>query len=183
MINKILQSFYQRWNCSGGYRELFVIAIPLIISTGAMSIQLFIDRMFLAWHSPAAIAASVPAAIMNWTVMSIFSGTASYAGTFIAQYYGAGVLKKIGPVMWQSIIVAVFAGIFMFSIIPIVGWFFKIVNHEPLVQAYEILYFKYLCLGAFPIVGTMAVSSFFSGIGKTRPVMWVNMSPFSADSQ
>ena len=80
----------QKWNHEAGYRELLVVALPLIVSTGSWSVQQFVDRMFLAWYSPEAMAASMPAGITNFTVMSLFIGTASYTGTFVAQYNGAG---------------------------------------------------------------------------------------------
>ena len=78
-----------RWYAEGGYGEVLRIAIPLIISTGSWSVQHFVDRMFLTWYSPEAIAAAMPAGILNFTITCIFIGTASYVGTFVAQYYGA----------------------------------------------------------------------------------------------
>jgi hypothetical protein len=37
--------------------------------------------MFLAWYSPESLAASTPAGILNYTVMSLFIGTAGYVST------------------------------------------------------------------------------------------------------
>ncbi len=34
------------------------MAVPLILSTGVWSVLHFVDRMFLAWYSPEAIAAA-----------------------------------------------------------------------------------------------------------------------------
>ena len=45
----------------GGYRELLRVAVPLVIATGAHSVQFFVDRLFLSWHSQEAIAAASPA--------------------------------------------------------------------------------------------------------------------------
>ena len=56
-----MQNLKTRWNDPGGYREVLVIAIPLILSTATWSIQHFVDRMFLTWYSPEAIAAAMPA--------------------------------------------------------------------------------------------------------------------------
>ncbi|MFH0922372.1 MAG: MATE family efflux transporter, partial [Fibrobacterota bacterium] len=89
-----------RWREPGGYREILVMALPLILSTGSWSIFMFVSRMFLSWYSPEALAASVPAGIMEYTVVSLFQGTASYAGTFVAQYYGAGQKHRIGAGVW-----------------------------------------------------------------------------------
>ncbi|MFC1531834.1 hypothetical protein ACFL7M_00490 [Thermodesulfobacteriota bacterium] len=62
----------ERWTTDGGYRQVLVIAIPLILSTGAWSVQHFVDRMFLSWYSPETIAAAMPAGILSFTVMSLF---------------------------------------------------------------------------------------------------------------
>ena len=90
---KIIRWLINRWRCEGGYRHILVLAFPLILSTSAWSLQTFVDRMFLVWYSPEAVAASMPAGMLNFTVMSLFIGTAGYAGTFVAQYYGAKEIK------------------------------------------------------------------------------------------
>jgi MATE family multidrug resistance protein len=84
-----MQQIKDRWIIDGGYRELFVIAIPLIFSTATWSVQHFVDRMFLAWYSPEAIAAAMPAGMLSFTIISLFMGTAGYVNTFVAQYFGA----------------------------------------------------------------------------------------------
>jgi MATE family multidrug resistance protein len=50
-----------------------------------------------------------------------------------------------------------------------------LVGHEKLVQYYEVEYFRILCLGGGPYVASYALSGFYSGRGKTWPVMWVNI--------
>ena len=88
-----------RWNSVGGYREVLVVAIPLILSTATWSIQHFVDRMFLTWYSPETIAAAMPAGMLSFTVISIFMGTAGYVSTFVAQYHGARRFHRIGPLL------------------------------------------------------------------------------------
>lgn len=172
----MIKRFTRRWNGEGGYGELLRIAFPLILGTSAWSVQHFVDRMFLAWYSPEAIAASVPAGILNFTLISLFVGTVGYVGVFVAQYYGAGRLTRIGPVLWQSLYASIFGGIFILGMIPFSLWFFKMVGHDPLVQANEVIYFKILCLGGFPTIASAAFSGFFTGLGRAWPVMWVNSS-------
>jgi len=100
VTRKVFDSFTRRWSYEGGYRQVLFIAIPLILSTGAWSVQHFVDRMFLTWYSPEAIAAAMPAGMLNFTIMSLFLGTAGYVNTFVAQYYGVGRYERIGPVLW-----------------------------------------------------------------------------------
>jgi MATE family multidrug resistance protein len=96
MLTIMLKFFKNLWFREGGYRELLVTAFPLILSTASWSVLQFADRMFLTWYSPETVAASMPAGILNFTLTSLFLGTASYTGTFVAQYYGAAKFHKIG---------------------------------------------------------------------------------------
>ena len=171
MINRMVG----RWRCESGYREVLIVGIPLILSTSMWSVQHFTDRMFLAWYAPEAVAASMPAGLVNFTVMSFFVGTASYVGTFVAQYYGANRPERIGPVLWQALYVAMLAGVVHLCLIPFVPTIFRVVSHEPLVQRYEIIYMQVLCLAAGPGTANAAMSGFFAGRGKTWPVLWVNV--------
>lgn len=159
----------------GGYRQLLTIAFPLILSTGSWSLQHFVDRMFLAWHSPEAIAASTPAGILNYTLMSLFIGTAGYVSTFVAQYYGAERYERIGPSVWQGLYVSVIGAIAMALLIPFAGPVFRLVGHAPEIQRDETVYFSILCLGAFPAIAGSALGGFFSGRGETWPVMWASL--------
>ncbi len=169
------QSLHSSWNCEGGYREVLKIAFTLIISTGAVSVQHFVDRMFLTWYSSEAIAAVTPAGMVNFTIMSLFIGTAIYVTTFVAQYFGAGQDDKIGPAIWQGIYVALIGGLVLLILIPFAEKFFDLVGHEELVRYYETRYFQILCLGAAPAIAASAMSGFFSGRGETKIVMWVNV--------
>ncbi|MFH1138551.1 MAG: MATE family efflux transporter [Pseudomonadota bacterium] len=163
-----------RWSCPGGYLQVLSLAFPLILSTGVWSVQLFVDRMFLSWYSAEAIAAATPAGIINFTVLSLFIGTVSYAGTFVAQYHGAGRPERIGPVLWQALYMSVFGGLFLLLFIPGARPLFALIGHDPAVQVHETAYLQALCLGGFPIIASAAMSGFFSGLGRAWPVMVIN---------
>lgn len=171
----MFKSLQHRWSAKSGYREVLVISIPLILSTGAWSILLFFDRMFLAWYSPAAIAAAMPAGMTSFAMLCFFIGTAAYVNTFVAQYYGAAEENKIGAIVWQGIY---FSALSLFVIFPayfLARHFFALVGHAPEVQAQETIYFKILMYSAVFMVLNNALGSFFSGLGKTLIVMWVSL--------
>ena len=67
------------WNREGGYKELLVTAFPLIISTATWSLMQFTDRMFLTWYSPEAVAACMPAGILNFTLSCFLARDHFYA--------------------------------------------------------------------------------------------------------
>ena len=171
----LLNTIRRRWTAPGGYREVLVLAVPLVLSTGAWSIQHFVDRMFLAWHSPTAIAAAMPAGMLNYSIMCLFIGTASYVSAFVAQYHGAGRYHRIGPVMWQGLYVAALGGVIMLGLIPLAEPAFHLVGHAPEIRQLEIAYFKILCLGGLPAIAGAALSGLLAGMGHAWPVMWVNI--------
>jgi len=164
----------KRWHSAGGYRELLHIAIPLILSTASWSVQHFVDRMFLSWYSPEAIAAAMPAGMLHFSLVSIFMGTAGYVSTFVAQYYGARQYERIGPAIWQGIYISLIGGLVLICMYPFAEPVFGWIGHDERVQQQEVLYFQMLCFGGAPYMASYAVSGFFSGRGKTWPVMWVN---------
>ena len=173
-IDGIFSSLKVRWNRENGYKQVLLIAFPLILSTGSWSIQQFVDRMFLSWYSTDALAAAMPAGILSFTIVSFFLGTSGYASTFVAQYFGAGRPERIGPAMWQGIYYSLIGGILVSLTFFLAEPIFDIIGHDPSVRQLEAEYWKYLAIGGFFPIGLAAVSSFFTGRGRTYPVMWAS---------
>ncbi len=169
------QALADRWTGPGGYGLILRIALPLMVSTGSWSVQHFVDRMFLTWYSPLAIAAVTPAGMLNFAIMSLFIGTAGYVNTFVAQYHGAGRDHRIGPVLWQGLYIALGGGILVMCLAPFSAAMFAAIGHDAAVQADEARYFQILCLGAVPVIASQTMAGFFSGRGVTRPIMWINI--------
>ena len=169
-----MQYLKYRWKIEGGYREVLVIAIPLILSTASWSVQHFVDRMFLTWYSPETIAAAMPAGMVHFSMVSIFMGTAGYVSTFVAQYYGAKRYRRIGPAIWQGVYVSIIGGLLILCVIPFAEPIFRMVGHSLQIRQHEVVYFQILCLGGGFYIASYALSGFYSGRGKTWPVMWVN---------
>jgi multidrug resistance protein, MATE family len=162
-----------RWSRPGGYKEVLKVAYPLILSTGSWSIQHFVDRMFLSWYSQDALAASLPAGMLQFTFISFFFGTAAYVNTFVAQYVGAGRENRVGPAVWSGIYFGLVAGLIILSLRPFAHYFFEWAGHDPSVRVLETEYFRILCISGLGIPG-IALSAFFTGRGKTLVVMWAN---------
>ena len=170
----MLKFFKNLWYREGGYRELLTAAAPLILSTASWSVLQFTDRVFLTWYSPDAVAASMPAGIVNFTFISLFLGTAGYVGTFVAQYYGACEYQKIGKSLWQGLYIALIGSAVVFYLGFAAEPIFRIVGHTPEVQRLEAVYFKILCFGSLGPVASSVFSGFYSGRGENWPVMWIS---------
>ncbi len=171
----MLTAFKRRWSEDGGYREVLIIAVPLILSTGAWSLLLFVDRMFLSWYSSDAIAAAMPAGMASFAMMCLFIGTAAYVNTFVAQYFGAKEEENIGAVMWQGIYLSAMSILIVIPAYFGAQTFFTLVGHAQELQLQEVRYFKLLMYSAVFVVLNNTLSSFFSGLGKTIVIMWVSV--------
>jgi len=169
--SKFKENLYSK----GGYFEFLKIAVPLIISTGAWALQNFINRIFLAWHSQDAYAASLPAGLLNFTIISIFMGTITYIDVFISQYNGNKSYDKIGSAMWQSIYLGFAAAVMMFVISLFSHPIFNLFGHSPEVVVEEIKYFRILCWGTLPLFVSYGLTGFFAGREKTAVVLLVNV--------
>lgn len=158
----------------GGVRELLAVSIPLILSTGAFTLMQFCDRVFLSWYSQEALAASLPAGVASFLLISFFMGTAMYVSTFVSQYDGAGRPERIGAVMWQGNWFSLASTVILALLAFTAGPLFRFVGHDPSIQDEQITYFFILTLGAGGEVFNASLSSFWSGLRKTWTLVWVN---------
>jgi len=153
-----------------------MLALPLMISTASWSVNLFVDRMFLFWHSPDEMAAAMPAGLTYFTLLCFPLGIALYVNTFVAQYVGANRPDRVGRIVWQGAWIGLAVAPVMVIAQPLAPWFFTLLGHPAPVVDYEAFYFQTLTFGALPGVVSAAFASFFTGRGETRVVMLVDCS-------
>ncbi len=163
------------WSGPGGGGEVLKIGYPLVLGQMSFTIQVFVDRLFLTWYSPDAVAGAVTALFAVWTFVGLCIGTGEYATTFVAQYYGARRHERIGPAVWQGGYFCLAAGLLIAALSPLCEPVFALAGHDPEVLGYEIAYARVLMLGAFPIVLMPTLSSFFAGRGQTRVILVANV--------
>ncbi|HUG93156.1 MAG TPA: MATE family efflux transporter [Planctomycetaceae bacterium] len=162
---------------AGSVRELWRVALPLVLSCGSLSLMYFVDRVFLTWASSdeyPALAAVLPAALLHWTLICVPMGTAQYVNTFVAQYEGAGRQDRVAAAVWQGVYLSLAAGVVFVAVAPFSGAIFALIGHAPAVQSLEVAYFSVFCFGAVPMTLSSALACFYSGRGATLVVMLVN---------
>ncbi|QDT66059.1 MATE family efflux transporter [Calycomorphotria hydatis] len=155
-------------------RELLVVAIPLILSSGSISLAHVVDRVFLTWYSEYALAAAMPSGMLHWVFMSLFIGIAMTVNTFVAQYDGAKRHERASASLWQGVYLSLLSGIPLLVAVPIAPVLFRWAGHDDVVQQLEIEYFAVLCYGTIPITLATALSGFFSGRERADIVLYVN---------
>lgn len=157
-----------------GWLNILKIAWPLILANSFWNLQITIDRIFVGQFSTDGLAASMAVGGVFWTPMALVQQTAAYSMTFVAQYYGAKRLNMIGPAVWQAIFLAIAGGLLFLLLIPPSSWFFNLIGHSENVRNLEIEYFNALCLSALPTAIVAAISGFYTGLGNSKMVMWIN---------
>jgi MATE family multidrug resistance protein len=164
-------------------RQLIRLAIPLILSSSFLTLQLVIDRALLTRASSVAVAAAMPASVLYWTLFLLPQNISNYATTFVAQYTGAGRPERVGPVIWQSLYFSLAAGLFIIMVFPLAGpALFALGGHPADVQQQEAAYFGSLCFAAFPALLVASVNSFFAGRGDSWTVFWIDASGLAVNA-
>ncbi len=157
------------------YKDVIRVSLPLVLSMGATTVMEFTDRVFLGQYSLDALAAATPAGITSFLFSAFFLGVAGYVNVFIAQYTGAGDRSGIAASLWQGIYFSLFGTLFMALLALTAVPVFSMIGHAPKIQQLEIIYFRILCLGTGASIMGATLSSFYSGRGFTRTVMWINI--------
>ena len=166
---------FERWTKPSGYREVLVIGLPMVASMGSQTVMQFTDQVFLSNYSLDAIAAAAPAGITSFLFMAFFIGLAGYANVFIAQYIGSGANYRVGATLWQSIWFCLAASIILALLSLVSDFIFRFGGHPREIIRLETIYFDIIVIGGGFRVTAAAVACFYSGQGKTRPVMLINV--------
>ncbi len=159
----------------GGYREVLRIAVPLILSTASLTLMLFVSRMLLSWYGASSVAAATPGGVTFFTICSFFIGTTEYVNTLVAQHHGAGDKPACARAVWQGLFFAVLSVPLFVACIPLGNLVLTWGGHEAEVLRQEKEYFSLLMIGGIALPLNGALSSFFSGRGKTIIVLWGNL--------
>ena len=157
-----------------GAKEVFIVALPLIISSLSWTVMTFVDRMMLRWVSGDAMSAAFQGNVVWFSFLCLPLGICSYANTFVSQYHGDGQFQKIGSSVWQAIwLAALFIPLIALGV-PLAPVIFAWAGHGPTIAPMETIYFQTLCWGSGGMLISQSASAFFSGRGQTKVVMWVD---------
>ncbi|WP_425397533.1 MATE family efflux transporter [Aeoliella sp.] len=164
------------WRRPAGGREVLTVALPLVISSLSWTIMTFVDRVLLKWDSGDAMTAAFAAGTVWFSTLCLPLGIAMYTSTFVSQYFGAGRHERIGLAVWQGVWMALAVSPVILLALPLAPAMFRLADHTPEVMQLELVYFNILCWGGPAMLVGQALSSFYSGRGKTNVVMIVDTS-------
>lgn len=148
---------------------------PLVLGMGAQAVNEFVDRAFLAQYSDSAIQASLPGGMLSWLFICLLVMTVGYTGTFVAQFFGAGSKKDAASAYGQGLWLALASLPLILATIPLGNWILDLCGHAPGVLRDEKTYYDILQLGGMFCVFGAVMSSYYTGLGRTRLVGMVTV--------
>ena len=159
---------------TGGFIEVFKVALPLILSSSCHAANMFFDRLMLARYSQEAVAAAFTGGLTHFTIACIFIGTVGYTGTFVAQYEGARHRERIGAAMWQGIWLTLIGSALLTTGVLWAEPLFSCFGHDPKVVKAEAAYFQVLSWGSITFMMVNVLCCFWNGRGRTNLVLAVS---------
>lgn len=147
----------------GGYRHVLRLVVPMVLSNAAFTVMQFTDRVLVTRFSSDAIQAALPAGILTFCLLSLFSATAGYAGTFVAQYHGAGdrraTIRSCAAGVWLTILFLPFFA----ALLPLCSWILSLAARDAALFALEDRYAFWMLLGAAPVSLHWVLSGYLTG--------------------
>src|SRR3989344_1819493 len=148
---------------SGSVKEVFSLALPLMISIMSGNIMFFTDRWLLSLYSldgmNAVSVVNSIVAVFQFAPLSI----TSISEVFVGQFNGAGRYKEMGKPVWQMLWLSMALAIFY---IPIA--YFGADHICPYYKEEGTAYFQWMMGTAYlmPMIG--ALSGFYAGRGQVK---------------
>ncbi len=160
----------------GDVISVLAFSLPVIISQACDSLMMFTDRYLLSQLDPVSPTASMSGGMTAFLLWIFGAGLLGFSAALVSQYRGAGDLKSALSVVPQGLILSFFLSL------PLLIWgkslgamYFSFLKMPALEYPLAVQYLD-IILDACPFVFAKVVfSSFFSGMGKTKVVMIVNM--------
>jgi len=159
----------------GSYREVILLAYPVVFTTLASTVMSVVDTLFMGWVSTSSQGAVGLGGIMVWTFASFFIGTLTVINTFVAQYFGEGRERECGVIAWQGLLLAVVFSVVVVGLAPLmpalVGVFAAPADVAQIAVAYAMI--RLLGMPLDLVEGN--ISSFLRGLGDTKTPMYVSL--------
>lgn len=151
--------------------EVLAISLPMVISHACDTVMVFTDRLFLSRLDPELMNAALGGGLTSFMMISFFIGLAGFATALVAQYLGAKNKKSCSVVLTQALILSFCAYPIILALRPAAYRFFVFMGVGAEQIGPQTLYLNILLYGSIIGLTRTSLSSFFSGIARTKIVM------------
>ncbi|MGD9929963.1 MAG: MATE family efflux transporter [Mangrovibacterium sp.] len=167
----MIRKYFSGHDEPGGIRELFTLALPMIISTACDGLMTFTDRLFLAKVGSEQMNAAMSGGVTLQVLIFFFVGLTGYSTALVAQFFGAGEKHNAPKAAFQAILVTLAAWPVIILLKPLTFLFFEVMNIPESQIGYQVQYLNILVWGSLFGMMRYTLGCYFTGIGKTRIVM------------
>jgi len=151
---------------------MLAIALPMIVSTSCDGIMTFTDRLFLSRLGPEQMNAAMGGGVAMQMMMFFFIGLTGYTTALVAQYFGSEQKKMTTIAAFQGILIALIAYPVIMICKPLGLAFFNFMHVPEGQVGYQITYYNIVMYGVVISILRNVLSCYFSGLGKTKIVMF-----------
>lgn len=160
------------------YRELFFLALPLVLSQGLQTILLLADRYILSMKAPMMTAVATTGGFTALSLNMFFIYFLSFSTNFVGENYGKNNTEGCERVLAQC---------FFFStlFIPLIFLFaffgenyFKWLGHPEAYRELEVSYFRIMMLSYIPVLFKTSLESYLIGMGRSKYLLFANIYGF-----
>lgn len=154
---------------AGGVREVALLAFPIVLTQMSQTVMHVVDSIFVGRLGAAQLGALGFAGIWLWTVMSVFSGTATAVQTFVSQAHGAGREQECGAWAWQGLYAVVPSlAVALCVFVAAADWLWTVSGASPEIREHAMSYARMRPYGMTGLGVWIVLASFFRGLGNTR---------------
>lgn len=156
---------------SGGLKEMLVIALPIVVSQSCDTLMVFTDRFFMSKLGTVQMNAVMSGGLSSYLMICFFTGIIGFSTALVGQYLGANRKAMCSVATSQSLLLALLAYPVVLLMKPLVYQLFGFMELSDEQMVFQRIYFDILVYGT--IIGLLrsALTSYFSGIGRTRIIM------------
>jgi MATE family multidrug resistance protein len=159
----------------GGYREVWLLAYPVVITMVSHTVMMFVDTAMVGRLGATELAAVGLAGILTWTLFSFFNGLLISINTFVAQRYGAGDRGGVAVAAWHGLYIALASYFVVLLISRFTGTLFGLMQPSPDVQRLGAIYTKIRLYSGLNLFISFGLGGFLRGIGDTKTPMRIEI--------
>jgi putative MATE family efflux protein len=154
------------------YRQIFALAIPLILGSAGQNIVALSDSAFLYYRSEEDFAAIGFVGVFYLVIAAIGYGFSKGGQVMIARRMGEGKPEEVGrnffDMLYFELILAVVMFLVMYYGCP---YIFKFFVKSPIIYEKSLEFLKYRSWGVFFSYTGLAIISLYTGVARTKFIM------------
>ena len=154
------------------YRQIFSLALPLILGSAGQNIVALTDSMFLFYKSEEDFAAIGYVGVFYLVIAAIGYGFSKGGQVMIARRMGEGKPEEVGRNFFDMLYFELALALLMFLFMQFgCPYFFKLFIKSPVIYEKSIEFLKYRSWGVFFSYGGLAMIALYTGVARAKFIM------------